>query len=242
MPAFAPIALFLLLATCMVSWDGLVRRHARFAFRALSTDVHLRGIPAVSVGLVSLLLLVLSCAMTAQQLSMVSQLCDGGWGCVAASTLRSLTEDVVTILLVLGLLVYFGLWALGMREMQGPYIIMPLAPGVVFNEADIVRRVQAHLAQEGLDGIPSDTIVRAVSEIRARGGAVGLYKTQHLGMDPDYYQQEVIERFAHMPIETMARLKPRQRQVVIAEIVGYVRDVRIRGINAYPWNRRVPFA
>jgi hypothetical protein len=66
MPAFAPVALFLLLATFMVSWDGLVRRHVRFT--ALSTDLHLRDIPAVSVGLVSLLLLVLSCATTAQRL------------------------------------------------------------------------------------------------------------------------------------------------------------------------------
>jgi hypothetical protein len=185
---------------------------------------------------------VLSCAITAQQLGIVWQLCDGDWGCVATSTLRSLTEDVVTILLVLGLLIYFGLWAWGVRDMQGPYIIMPLAPGVVFNEADIVRRVQSHLAQEGQDGIPSDTIVRAVSEIRTRGGAVGLYKTQHLGMDPDLYQQEVIERVAHAPMEAIAHLKPRQRQIVIAELVGYVRAVRIRGINAYPWNRRVPFA
>jgi len=120
MPAFAPIALFLLLATFMVSWDGLVRRHVRFTFRALSTDFHLCGVPAASIGLASLLVFVLSCGMTAQQLGIVSQHCGGDWGCVATTTLHSLTDDVVTILLVLGLLVYFGLWAWGIREMEGP--------------------------------------------------------------------------------------------------------------------------
>jgi len=242
LPAFAPIVLVCVLATFMVSWDGFVRRHVRFTFRALATDFHLRGMPAVGVGLVSLLLLVLSCRMAIEQLAMVSQVCHGDVGCVATTTLRSLTEDVLTILLVLGLLVYFGLWVGGMREMQGPYIVMPLAPGVVFNEADIVHRVQAHVERDGVGLVPSDTIVRAVSEIRVRGGPLGLYRTQNLGTDPEQYRREVVERCTRLPLEALAELKPLQRQIIIAETVDYVRDVRIRGINAYPWNRHVPFA
>jgi hypothetical protein len=221
----------------MGSWDGLVRRHVRFTFRVLSIDIHLRGIPAVCVGLVSLGLLILTCQVAAQQLGFVSQTCDGDWGCIATTTLHSFTEDIWTTLIVLGAVVYFALWVAGIGEMQGPFLIVPLAPGVVFNEADIVRRVQTLLQSEGLDPVPSDTIVRAVSEIRARGGALGLYRTRNLGVDPKQFQSQLVDIFARLPIKAIATLNPRQREIVISEIVEYVRETRTRGINAYPWNR-----
>jgi hypothetical protein len=236
-PLFGPVVIFLFLTSFMVTWDGLVRRHVRFTFRILSTDFHLRGIPAVAVGLVGLAVLLLTCRFAVQQLSVLSQTCGSDVGCVADLTLLTFNADWWMLIFILGVLAYFSLWMLSIRDAQGPYLVLPLAPGVVFNEGEIVRRAQARLASEGLPSVQSDTIVRAASEIRWTGAPLGLYKTRNLGVTSPEFRTELLHAFAQRHIDALSALSSRQQRIIIGEVIDYVREVRIRGINAYPWNR-----
>jgi hypothetical protein len=237
MPHFASFLLFSVLLTFMGAWDGLVRRHVRLSARFRFGDLHIRGIPAVVIGILSAGALYIMLKVGITELGLVSQACDD-LGCVVQTTLVSLFFDgwgTVFALLMLG---YFILWTLSIREMQGPYQIFPVAPGVGFDECVIVRRIQERLRKAKLEPVSSDIIVRTVCEIRWRGGTFGLYKTRDLGTSPTLHRRSLLRTLGRLDIDALAKLTPRQRNIGIRETVDYIRDWRIRGIKAYPWNRK----
>jgi hypothetical protein len=237
-PLLVQFSLFFGLLTFMGAWDGLVRRHVRFTSQVRSIDLHIRGLPAIVIGLVCAGALYLVLGFGLDQFGLVSQACASDVGCVAQTFLVSLFFTGWGSVIAVTTLLYFIFWALSIREMQGPYQILPVAPGVVFNEGDIVHRVQERLRKAKLDPVSSDTIVRAVCEIRRGGGSFGLYKTRDLGTSTPQYRRSLLRTLGRLDIDALAKLTPRQRSIVIRETVDYIRDWRIRGIKAYPWNRK----
>jgi hypothetical protein len=109
-PSFAPDLLIFVLITFMGAWDGLVRRHVRFTLQVRSTDLHLRGLPAIAIGLLSAGAFYVIIGVGSNQLRLVSQECAGDWGCVAHVTLDSLFFSGGGSLLALLVLVVFILW------------------------------------------------------------------------------------------------------------------------------------
>jgi hypothetical protein len=182
LPDFAPFLLFFLLITFMGAWDGLARRHVRFTLQLQGIDLHIRGLPAIVIGLLCAGALFVVLGFGSNQIRLVSQACDSDWGCIAQTILVPLFFDGWGSVTVVITLLCLNLWTLSIREMQGPFQILPVAPGVVFNEGDIVHQVQERLRKAKLDPVSSDIIVRTVCEIRRRGRIVGLYKTRDLGL------------------------------------------------------------
>jgi hypothetical protein len=235
-PAFVPFFLIFCLLTFMGVWDGLIRRHVRFTYRLLSTDLHLRGVPAIIVGLISLVVLLFLIRLASQQFRLAAQACGGDWNCLAWTLLTPLISNWVTVFVVLLFLIGFIGWALSIRDMQGPYLIYPAAPGVLFSEREIVKRVQHGIGIAGLAPISSDTIVRAASEIRWRAVMVGLYRAREADISSDQFRHNLLNAYTHANFESLAKLSNQQRQIVISEVVEYLRKFRARGLNAYPWN------
>jgi hypothetical protein len=233
-PLLVQFSLFAVLLTFMGAWDGLVRRHVRFTSQFRNIDLHIMGVPGIAIGLLSAGALYVVLKLGITEFGLVSQKCDGDLGCVAQTILVSLFFDGWGSVIVVIALLYFILWALSIREMQGPYLILPLAPGIVFNEGDIVHRAQERLRKAKLDPVSSDAIVRAVCEIRRRGGSYGLYKTRDLGTSPTQYRRSLLRTLSCLNIDSLAKVTSRQRSLIIRETVDYIRDSRIRGINAYP--------
>jgi hypothetical protein len=156
-------------------------------------------------------------------------------GCIAQTIFADLISDgwgaVFSVLIIL----YFISWTLSIRERQGPYEIAPLAPGLMFDERQIVRRVQERLRIAQLDPVLHDTIVRSETEIRRRSNWATLCLRK---ATPSQRRSELLHLFAMSSPQAAAKLSPRQRSVNARETIDYVDEVWKRARNVYPWTRK----
>jgi hypothetical protein len=88
-PLLVQFSLVAVLLTFVGAWDGLVRRHVRLTARARFGDLHIRGIPAIVIGLLSAGALYIMLKVGVSELGLVSQTCAGDVGCATQTTFAS---------------------------------------------------------------------------------------------------------------------------------------------------------
>jgi hypothetical protein len=221
------------------TWDGLVRRHIRLSFDGLGMFVLWRGIPAILVGLVSLLLLLFIGLVEVMTIRPVIAACHVMTCTLQQTVLVLFTtwQSIVTVGLF-GFLFAYWLW--GAFDLRGPYRRQLLAPGVWYKEKEVVALVTQELCAHHLPPIDDDTILRT-----ARTLIINIGKYRSILEDPqDEGEPVTIEALAQVYQEINASRKWREnrglseaQRRMATTILRYYLDLHERAVEKWPWLR-----
>jgi hypothetical protein len=221
------------LAAVVFIWDGLVRRHIRLTYDLAGWQVNIRRVPAVLLGGLGAVVGIIDGQVIIQQLSLMAGRCRGTFPCMAQQALSPLISSwqvVVAMILELGV---FAIWLMGAFELHGPYRRRLIAPGVWFNEKDLVDAVARDLREARMPSVDDDMVLLMGSEIRQLIGLRGLSALKNrtavgwLEVDP------TIRAVISAPRYRTSRISPEVLRVVAASIAEYYFKLYTRVPQAY---------
>jgi hypothetical protein len=229
------IAFFLIGVT--FAWDGLVRRHIRFTYLALRSDWHVRGWQAICLGALSAGAAVL-CAWGLQDvLSELFVPCQGSGVCMARTVLTLPVSSWAGAVVFVAGLYQILTWSVGAFEMDGPFERVFWAPGVIYREKTIVRRVSQRLAEAGAPPLSSDDIVRASVIVRFSMGTRGLAVRRHAEAEGSSVRDGLIEMAERQIGQEMPDVGAVARRILVTTIVDYHQELAAQVAQVYPWKR-----
>ena len=131
----------------MGAWDGLVRHHIRVRPNEQFASLLIEGPAAVLLGGMSLLVLVLLCALAVSGLPALTAGCQTPACLLQRIVLLPFTtlSSLFILALTAGL---FVPWARGMFDLDGPFRTRMLAPGVWYREREVVALARQALERQ----------------------------------------------------------------------------------------------
>jgi hypothetical protein len=229
------IAFFLISVT--FAWDGLVRRHIRFTYLALRSDWHLRGWMAIAFGVISAGVAVLCAWGAGDVLGELFVPCRGSGACMAQTVITlPVSSWAGAIAFALGLY-HFLSWSVGAFEMDGPYARTFWAPGVIYREKTIVRRVSQRLAEAGAPPLSSDDIVRASVIVQFSMGIGGLAVRRRARSEGSSVRDGLIEMAERQIGQEMPDVSAAARRILATTLIDYRQELATQVAQVYPWKR-----
>ena len=130
------VVVFGFLVALIGIWDGLIRRHIRLSIDVIQLHIIVRGILAIALGSLCLLLAVLFAQLIIRYTANAVTDCRGQMTCIAGRILTPPFTTWPTALITVIAVAVFANWASDALDYGGPYRRHLLAPGV----SDMTKR------------------------------------------------------------------------------------------------------
>ncbi len=229
------VVIGIFLVAVVFTWDGLVRRHIRLSRDLLQWQVNIRGMPAVLLGSLAVIVGVIDGTVIIQQLRLMSESCRASIQCLAGQALLPLVSSWPVVGLMIIELGAFSIWLMGAFELRGPYRRTLLAPGVWNSEKDMVAVVARRLQEAHLPRVDDDVVLLMGREIKQRLGMRALSALKHRAADSRLDADRVLEAVLQSAKLKYAQVPSEVIRVVAAAIAEHYFDLYKRVPVAYHW-------